>query len=274
MTAGYTYNGKGQRVKKVVNGTPTIFHYNRQGLLIAETDQSGHTTAEYVYLNSVPLAKIEGTSVYYYANDHLGTPQKLTDATGAVVWSAEYKPFGEAIIDPSSTVTNNLRFPGQYYDAETGLNYNYYRDYNALLDRYIEADPVGLRGGINLYLYAGANSLRFTDPFGLLLGGNNATIGNPPGPVIGPAPVSPSVPNSPGPPVCMKCAQPPGLPPPGPGMCLECNWGALQDCIAMTYDPEQIEACKSICDAVKSMPPGPGRIAAAALCAACIAERR
>jgi hypothetical protein len=50
-------------------------------------------------------------------NDHLGTPQKLTDSNGTVVWAADYKPFGEA------TITNNLRFPGQYYDAETGLNY-------------------------------------------------------------------------------------------------------------------------------------------------------
>ena len=113
MTAGYTYNGKGQRVKKVVNGTPTIFHYNRQGLL-AETDQSGHTTAEYVYLNSVPLAKIEGTSVYYYANDHLRhTPEvDRCDRRGCMecgvqaIWGSDHRP----VIDGA----NNLRFPGQY----------------------------------------------------------------------------------------------------------------------------------------------------------------
>jgi RHS repeat-associated protein len=99
-------------------------------------------------------------------NDHLATPQKMTDSSGAVVWAADYKPFGEATITVS-TITNNLRFPGQYFDAETGLNYNYMRDYNPVIGRYIETDPVGLRGGINLYLYAGANSLRFTDPIGL-----------------------------------------------------------------------------------------------------------
>jgi len=124
------------------------------------------------------------------------------------VWSADYKPFGEATVT-ISTVTNNLRFPGQYFDIETGLNYNYYRDYNALLDRYIEADPVGLRGGANLYLYAGANSLRFTDPLGLLLGGNNATIGPPGGGLLGGnnATIGP-------PPVPVIGPQPP--PPPGP----------------------------------------------------------
>jgi uncharacterized protein RhaS with RHS repeats len=62
-------------------------------------------------------------------NDHLGTPQKMTDSSGAVVWAADYKPFGEATVTVS-TITNNLRGIGQYFDAETGLNYNYFRDYN------------------------------------------------------------------------------------------------------------------------------------------------
>jgi RHS repeat-associated protein len=80
---------------------------------------------------------------YYHHNDHLATPQKLTDSTGTVVWSADYKPFGEATITVS-TITNNLRFPGQYFDAETGLNYNIARDYSAVLGRYIEAGRIGI----------------------------------------------------------------------------------------------------------------------------------
>ncbi len=86
-------------------------------------------------------------------NDHLGAPQKMTDASGAVVWAADYKPFGEATVTVS-TITNNFRFPGQYYDAETGLHYNYRRDYNPARGRYIEADPIGIRKGKNhLYIY-------------------------------------------------------------------------------------------------------------------------
>lgn len=167
ITAGYTYNGNGQRVKKVVNGTTTIFHYNLAGQLIAESDSSGATTAEYVYLNGAPLAKIEGSNVYFYHNDNLGTPQKMTDSTGAVVWSADYKPFGESTVTVS-TITNNLRFPGQYFDAETGLNYNYYRDYNASLDRFIQADPAGLTSSDRtLYVYARSNPLVYIDPRGL-----------------------------------------------------------------------------------------------------------
>ena len=72
-----------------------MFHYSLNGQIIAESNGSGTITAEYVYLNGQPLAKIEGANTYYYHNDHLGTPQKLTDSTGTIVWSAEYKPFGE-----------------------------------------------------------------------------------------------------------------------------------------------------------------------------------
>lgn len=91
----------------------------------------------------------------------------MTDGTGAVVWSADYKPFGEATITVS-TITNNLRFPGQYYDAETGLNYNYFRDYNPAIGRYPAADPIGIRRGQNhLYVYAQDNPVTWVDPFGL-----------------------------------------------------------------------------------------------------------
>ena len=166
MTAGYTYNGNGQRVKKAVNGTTTIFHYNLVGLLIAESNSAGATTAEYVYLNSTPLAKIEGSNVYFYHTDNLSTPQKMTNSTGAVVWSADYKPFGEATVTVS-TITNNLRFPGQYYDVETGNHYNYFRDYNPVIGRYVEADPIGIEEGSNhLYVYANDNPIMLIDPEG------------------------------------------------------------------------------------------------------------
>ncbi len=103
-------------------------------------------------------------------NDHLGTPQKMTDSSGTVVWAADYKPFGEATVTVS-TITNNLRFPGQYYDAETGLSQNGFRDYNFATDRYIEADNVGIKQGKNhLYVYATNNPLRYSDPFGLYPG--------------------------------------------------------------------------------------------------------
>jgi RHS repeat-associated protein len=177
-TAYYTYNGNGQRAKKVVNGISTVFHYSLNGQIIAESDSAGNITAEYIYLNGQPLAKIEGVNTYYYHNDHLGTPQKMTDASGTVVWAADYKPFGEATITVS-TITNNLRFPGQYFDAETGTLYNYFRDYDPTTGRYKQADPIGLSGGINLYAYTSNNPLSFSDPVGLVPTGG--TYGSPSG---------------------------------------------------------------------------------------------
>jgi RHS repeat-associated protein len=107
-----------------------------------------------------------GADYYFYHNDHIGTPQKITSVSGAVVWSARYSSFGEASIEVG-TVTNNLRFPGQFYDAETGLHYNYHRYYDPKTGRYLSADPIGLIGGINLFAYVQDNPLKFADPKGL-----------------------------------------------------------------------------------------------------------
>jgi RHS repeat-associated protein len=99
--------------------------------------------------------------------DHLGTPHKMTGANQAVVWSAYYKPFGAATVTVS-TIFNNLRFPGQYFDAETGLNYNYFRDYNPIIGRYVEADPIGIQQGDNhLYAYVENQPINQTDTLGL-----------------------------------------------------------------------------------------------------------
>ena len=168
ISAAYAYNGSGQRVKKIVNGVSTIFHFSSAGRLIAESNGAGAVKAEYVYLNNQPIVMFEGTNSYFYVNDHLGTPQKITDSAGAVVWSAEYKPFGETI-SITASITNNLRFPGQYYDAETGLNYNYLRDYNPMIGRYVEADRIGIQNGENhLFVYVGNKPFDLIDPWGYL----------------------------------------------------------------------------------------------------------
>lgn len=113
-----------------------------------------------------PIFMKIGTEYYFYQNDHLGTPQMLTDQSGAIVWSADYDSFGEASISVAA-VENNLRFPGQYYDEETGLHYNWNRYYGPEVGRYLQNDPIGFAGGINTYLYAEGNALRYIDPFGL-----------------------------------------------------------------------------------------------------------
>jgi RHS repeat-associated protein len=104
--------------------------------------------------------------LYFYHNDHLGTPQVMTDEDQNVVWEAEYRPFGEVVI-VTEAVENNLRYPGQYFDRESGLHYNYFRDYDPSIGRYSTSDPIGLLGGINTYGYVLQNPIRYTDQNGL-----------------------------------------------------------------------------------------------------------
>ncbi len=107
-----------------------------------------------------------GPTIYYIHNDHLGTPRVVTDQLRDVKWRADYMPFGEAILHTEG-IEMPLRMPGQYYDRETGLHYNYFRDYDPAVGRYIQSDPIGLAGGLNIYSYAGNNPVSSIDPLGL-----------------------------------------------------------------------------------------------------------
>lgn len=105
-------------------------------------------------------------AVYYVTADHIGTPQVITDTSQNVVWSGTQHPFGQVDV-ATSYIENNIRFPGQYYDKETGQHYNYFRDYDPSTGRYLQSDPIGLRGGINTYTYVGGNPVRYIDRYGL-----------------------------------------------------------------------------------------------------------
>jgi RHS repeat-associated protein len=89
----------------------------------------------------------------------------MTDANQNVVWDGGGSdPF---MMSPLPTTAMGLRFPGQYYDSETGLHYNYFRDYDPGIGRYTESDLIGLEGGVNTYAYTNDNPTLFADPFGL-----------------------------------------------------------------------------------------------------------
>jgi RHS repeat-associated protein len=104
--------------------------------------------------------------LYYVHADHLGTPQAVTDGSQNVVWSTTYQPYGTTETVTGS-VTQNLRFPGQYADSETGFYQNGFRDYMPNVGRYLEADPIGLMGGANIYIYATGNPMSHRDKRGL-----------------------------------------------------------------------------------------------------------
>ena len=139
---------------------------------ITLTDQANG----YVIADAIRLVPVQGQAqpaIYYIVPDHLNTPRLIADQAGNTVWRNDNtEPFGDSVPngDPDGdgvAFDFPLRFPGQYFDRETGLHYNYYRDYDPSLGIYKQSDLIGLRGGINTYAYGGATPLTSNDPFGL-----------------------------------------------------------------------------------------------------------
>lgn len=189
-TTTYFVNALGQRLKKsgpatIVTSGVNYYVYDDAGHLLGEYNASGKLLQETVYLGDTPVAvltqsiagaapsQVTSTNLHYVYADHLGTPRVITRATdNKMVWRWDNAdPFGMLPPDgnPSQlgAFTYNPRFPGQVYDRESGLFYNYFRDYDPSTGRYIESDPIGLGGGLNTYLYGDANPVSKTDPLGL-----------------------------------------------------------------------------------------------------------
>ncbi len=172
----YQYDASGVRVRK--GPAPfTDFYYSGAELLAEVGPYSALPASmkEYVYFEGRPVAMVESTlnangtttdlDIFYIHTDQLGAPVLMTDASRAVVWRAEYEPFGRQAVAPASTKTLRLAFPGQYVDVESGLHYNWLRYYSPVTGRYFEPD-FGVRGHITPYGYADLSPQRLTDPMG------------------------------------------------------------------------------------------------------------
>ncbi|EBV3945435.1 type IV secretion protein Rhs [Salmonella enterica subsp. enterica serovar Typhimurium] len=183
----YGYDALGRRTRKATYGrhtghtarSRTDFVWEGFRLLQENVQQQGWRTylydAEQPY---TPVASVTGKGesrqVWYYHTDVTGTPQEVTAADGTLVWAGYIRGFGENAADISNSGAyfhQPLRLPGQYFDDETGLHYNLFRYYAPECGRFVSQDPIGLRGGLNLYQYA-PNPLKYIDPLGL-----TATVG-------------------------------------------------------------------------------------------------
>jgi RHS repeat-associated protein len=188
-SASYIYNALGQLIEKTVAGVTTLLMYDEAGHLLGEYSSTGALIQETVWMDDTPVATLRpngsAVTIYYVHTDHLNAPRVVTqsssDNSPRWLWggnAANQNPIG------LGTFVYNLRYPGQYFQAETGLSYNYFRDYDGVTGRYIEPDPMGQffylnisntpgtslrhRGYWNkLYVYADDNPLMLKDPTGL-----------------------------------------------------------------------------------------------------------
>ena len=171
VQAEYKYNYLGQQAIRTLTQTGQVINsiYGPDGNRIAEFDfdpvaNTSTLIREYVWFEGKPIAVVEGGVVYYVRSDHIGKPVFATDATGTKVWEATYLPFGG--VHTSSGANINLRFPGQWFQSESGLHQNWMRDYDPTTGRYIQADPLGLVDGASVYGYARQNPGRYIDQRG------------------------------------------------------------------------------------------------------------
>jgi RHS repeat-associated protein len=166
------HDGLGRRTQKTVNGQ-TWHYYWDTGRLAAEVFPNGHFRI-YVYPDAfalVPILFLDYADLttgkrYHVHTDHLGCPELVLDDAGHTAWRAHIDPYGTAHVDVGQDFHQPLRWPGHYFDSETGLHDNRFRTYSPELGRYLQSDPAGTEGGINLYAYTD-NPLRTVDLRGM-----------------------------------------------------------------------------------------------------------
>lgn len=157
QTIHYQYNSKDQRIAKTLANDDTIYYlYGANGKLLAEV-QNDQISKQYIYMNNELIAIYQHQQMYYVFTDHQGRPEIVTDEQTNTRWQAINDAFDRQVI--LNDIELNIGFPGQYWDSEKHSWYNGHRDYDATLGRYLQSDPIGVRGGINTYLYGNANTL-------------------------------------------------------------------------------------------------------------------
>jgi RHS repeat-associated protein len=172
----YAYDFNGQRVWRQTFGggaAQTAYVYDEDGHLLAEQNAAtGAVNREYVWIDDMPVAllDISGSTVTtnFIHTGQIDEPLAVTNSSQALVWNAYIDPYGTANFIGTPTEALDMRLPGQSVQAETeGLSQNGWRDYDPSLGRYVEADPLGIDAGQNVYAYVDGDPLNFIDPMGL-----------------------------------------------------------------------------------------------------------
>ncbi|MCC8532895.1 DUF6531 domain-containing protein, partial [Xanthomonas phaseoli] len=176
VTMNYRYNGKGEQIRRFLGTTNTYTLYDEAGHWLGDYDSNGAPTQQAIWLDDLPVGLLANANkLHYIEPDHLGSPRVVIDPTRDVAvwtWSLKGEAFGNTAPnqDPDgdgAALMLDMRFPGQRYDAASGLNQNYFRDYDAITGRYAQSDPIGFKGGISMFGYALQSPFVHMDFYGL-----------------------------------------------------------------------------------------------------------
>ncbi|WP_408952868.1 RHS repeat-associated core domain-containing protein [Lysobacter sp. Hz 25] len=176
LLKAYFYNGRGEQVRKQIGSGNSYAIYDESGRWLGEYDGNGDVVQQVVWMEHLPVGLFVGNNALHYIEpDHLATPRVVIDAIRNVAvwnWDVKGETFGNSSPnqDPDQdgrAFVLDMRFPGQLYDSVSGVNYNYFRDYDAAVGRYTQSDPIGLKGGLNTYAYSNASPLSVWDFYGL-----------------------------------------------------------------------------------------------------------
>lgn len=168
--AAYGYNSLGQRIRSVDQyNAEKHFVFDPEGRLLGEYDgATGDVIAEYIWFGRHLVASVDGMgSISYVQTGHLGQPLLIMDSASQPIWQGEMSPFGAYVYVSGAASDPDLRLPGQWLEEGSGLYQNWYRDYDASLGRYVEADPKGIFAGQSVYAYALQDPLNVFDELGL-----------------------------------------------------------------------------------------------------------
>lgn len=169
----FAYDPFGRRIKKIVSPAGggsgeeiTNYVYDGQSIIM-EYDQNNNIIAKYTHGPNIdePLALQQGTNIYYYHADGLGSITSLSNASGSPVQTYTYDSFGN--ITQTGSISQPYAFTGREYDSETGMYFYRARYYDPKVGRFVTKDPIGFEGGdVNLYNYVFANPVNLNDPSG------------------------------------------------------------------------------------------------------------
>ena len=161
----FTYDPLDRRESKSAGGSSLTFIYDGEDV-IAEYDGQGQLARKFVHGPGIdsPILMDTGAEQYYYHANDLGSVIALTDSTAAVAETYRYTAYGQP--EPHSAVGNPSLYTARRYDTETGLYYYRARYYDPNLRRFLQPDPIGYLGGMNLYAYVGNSPVSYVDPFG------------------------------------------------------------------------------------------------------------